>query len=622
MKADAAPILAIFEKKLRLEVPLFQRQYVWTQEHQWEPLWEDISRKFVEVLGGRKDGPVHFLGAMVLDQKQTPTTHVERRQIIDGQQRLTTFQIFLATFRDFCVEQQHLDLADECDGYTFNKGMMADAHVDKFKVWPTQMDRSQFEDVLTSRSRAALELKHPLTRRKYARKYDPRPRMVDAYLFFYDQLLTFFVGTANDPPFAFTEPLTVRLEECFNVLRSALQVVVIDLEQTDDAQVIFETLNARGAPLSPADLLRNFIFLRAARQGEDQEKLYREFWDSFDDEFWRTEIRQGRLNRSRSDIFLQHFLASQQGLEIPINHLFVEYKFWINKKNPFPSVRDELATLSRQRTQFRRLLDPKIDDQLYQLASALVSFDTSTAYPLLLFLLDAKLSEPDLSNISRSLESYIVRRSVCNLTSKAYNRVFLAVMRQLREQGPTPLNFRSALASLTGESSIWPRDDVFREAWRSQRAYEAGQSAKIVYILRRLSATYQNGKVEDISILSPLSVEHIMPQNWAEHWPLDDGSLGVSEADLLDADVSDPRVDASIKRNQLLNTMGNLTIVSQPLNSALSNAAWNEKKPALLMASLLPVNQLLYNCDAWDETAIRKRADLLFQKALQVWPGA
>src|SRR3954463_4497523 len=105
MKANAVPLLAIFEKKLRLEVPLFQRQYVWNQEEQWEPLWEDISLKIIEYLQGRKDGPVHFLGAMVLDQKQTPVMNVEKRQVIDGQQRLITFQIFLSALRDFCQEQ-------------------------------------------------------------------------------------------------------------------------------------------------------------------------------------------------------------------------------------------------------------------------------------------------------------------------------------------------------------------------------------------------------------------------------------------------------------------------------------------------------------------------------------
>jgi len=343
MNASAVPLLNIFEKKMRLEVPRFQRQYVWNRDVQWEPLWEDISRKFTEYLEGRKDSPVHFLGAMVLDQKQTPTTHVEKRQVIDGQQRLTTLQIFLAAFRDLCNSQGCEPLSEECGNFTLNKGMMADPSVDRFKVWPTQLDRSQFVDVVTAGSRATLEALHPLVKRKYARTYDPRPRMVEAYLYFYDELTEFFIGSEAEPALESNSPIASRLEECFTSLKNALRVVVIDLEREDDAQVIFETLNARGEPLLPADLLRNFIFLRAARMNEPQEQLYSEYWSRFDDPFWRTEVRQGRLLRPRSDLFMQHFLASKRGVDIPIKHLFVEYKFWIDRQKPFSSVKDELV---------------------------------------------------------------------------------------------------------------------------------------------------------------------------------------------------------------------------------------------------------------------------------------
>lgn len=379
MKANAAPLLAIFEKKLRLEVPLFQRQYVWRRDQQWEPLWEDIARKFTEYLEGRKDAPVHFLGAMVLDQKQTPTTHVEKRQVIDGQQRLTTLQIFLAAFRDFCRQHECEDLAKECETFTLNKGMMAEPDVDKFKVWPTQLDRAQFADVVTSGSREKLETKHPLIRRKYARKPDPRPRMIEAYIFFYEQLHDYLIGTPAEPPLRADQSLCARLEECFQALKNALQVVVIDLEQGDDSQVIFETLNARGEPLLPADLLRNFIFLRAARNGESQEMLYDQYWGKFDDPFWRKEIQQGRLNRPRSDLFMQHFLASRQAIDIPIKHLFVEYKFWIEKQKPFASITEEVATLARQRDDFRRIIEPNKEDVLYPLVSFLDRYDINTS---------------------------------------------------------------------------------------------------------------------------------------------------------------------------------------------------------------------------------------------------
>lgn len=621
MKANAAPLLAIFEKKLRLEVPLFQRQYVWRREQQWEPLWEDIGRKFREYLEGRRDAPAHFLGAMVLDQKQTPTTHVEKRQVIDGQQRLTTLQTFLAAFRDLCRAQACDDLASECESFTLNKGMMADPEVDRFKVWPTQLDRAQFMDVMASGSREALEKKYPLVYRKYARKPQPRPLIIEAYLFFYEQLSEFFLGTSAEPPLMHQLPLPARMEECFQAFRNALQVVVIDLDPDDDTQVIFETLNARGEPLLPADLLRNFIFLRAARLGEPQEALYNEYWRRFDDPFWREEVRQGRLTRPRGDLYMQHFLASRRTVDIPVKHLFVEYKFWIEREKPFPTVREELATLARQGDDFRRILQPRKDDVLFELATFLDRFDIRTAYPLLLHLLDARVGDTEWIEVSATLESYLLRRAVCGLTTKNYNRVFLSLTRFLRSDGTSPERLRHYLSTLSGESSEWPTDEAFLNAWQSQHAYMMLQNPKIVHTLRRLNDTYLTSKIEHISIDSPLTVEHILPQNWLEHWPLPDGSKGLASQELWDSAPGDHRAEATRRRNALIQTFGNLTILTQPLNSSVSNSAWKDKKPALLSASLLPLNQQLHAVECWDETAIEKRSRELFERAIMIWPG-
>ena len=620
MKANAVPLLAIFEKKMRLEVPLFQRQYVWHREKHWEPLWEDISRKFTEYLEDRKDAPVHFLGAMVLDQKQTPTTHVEKRQVIDGQQRLTTFQIFLAALRDLCREQDCEDLAKECEAFTLNKGMMAESAVDKFKVWPTQLDRGQFSDVMGSGSQAEVLKKHPLTYRKYARKPEPRPRMVEAYLFFYEQLSEFFLGAKTETPLAADVPLALRLEECFQALKNALQVVAIDLEQDDDAQVIFETLNARGEPLLPADLLRNFIFLRAARRGEPQETLYKEFWARFDDPFWRVEVKQGRLLRPRSDLFMQHFLASRLTVDIPIKHLFVEYKFWIERQQPFSSVRDELATLARQGDDFRRIIEPKKGDPLFVLVTFLDAYDIRTSYPLILAMLDARLDETQWAAISTTLESYLLRRAVCGLTTKNYNRVFLSLTRNLRRDGMTQENLAKQLADQGGESAEWPSDETFGEAWRSRHAYQTMNNPKIVHILKRLSDTYLGSKMEVVSVDGALTVEHILPQHWIEEWLLPDGSKGLSSAELWTTEQGEPRAEATRKRNAALQTLGNLTILTQALNSAASNGAWKDKKPELLRHSLLPINQQLHDVEVWDEGAIAQRSDALLKRALKVWP--
>lgn len=619
MDAHAVPLLAIFEKKMRIEVPLFQRQYVWNQEHQWEPLWDDISRKFLENLEGREDAPVHFLGAMVLDQKQTPTTHVEKRQVIDGQQRLTTLQIFISAFRDFCREQGCEELAKECEGFTLNRGMMADPTVDCFKIWPTQLDRGQFMDVILSGSRKELEKRHPLITKKWARKPEPRPLMVEAYLFFYNQLSEFFLGNKTESAIQSEVPVAERLEECFQALKNALQVVAIDLQQGDDPQVIFETLNARGEPLLPADLLRNYIFLRAARTGEDQEALYSEFWKRFDDPFWRTEVKQGRLNRPRSDLFMQHFLASRLGADIPIKHLFVEYKHWIERKNPFGSVKEELAVLAVQGDDFRRIIEPKNGDPIYRLATFLDAFDIRTAYPLLLTLLEAKIDAETWAAVSVVLESYLLRRAVCNMNTKNYNRVFLSLTKSLRRDGITPKNLVRLLTAQSGESVEWPTDATFKNAWMMNRAYELGNT-KLVHIFNRLNGTFLSGKVESLLFEQQPSIEHILPQNWVKHWPLQDGANGLEEAELFEAGDDDPRAIATRKRIQALQTMGNLTILMQALNAAQSHSAWNDKRPELMKHSLLPINQDLHDIITWDEEAITARAESLFERAVKIWP--
>lgn len=620
MKADAVPLLAIFEKKMRLEVPLFQRQYVWNRGQQWEPLWEDVERKFSEFLSGERDRPIHFLGAMVLDQKQTPTTHVERRQVIDGQQRLTTLQIFISALRDYCRAVGSEELAAEAETFTLNKGMMADPEVDKFKVWPTQLDRPQFTDVITAGSLCELERRHPLRRRKYARHFDPRPRMVEAYVFFYGKLRSFFEGTEDDKPLAADAPIAARLEECFQALKHVLQVVVIDLDPTDDAQVIFETLNARGEPLLPADLLRNFIFLRAARRGESQEKLYAQYWAKFDDPFWRHEVRQGRLLRPRSDLFMQHFLSSRQAVDVPIKHLFVEYKFWIQRKQPFATVEQELETLARQGSDFHRIIAPASDDPLRPFMLFLDAFDIRTVYPLLLFLFDQQQSDEEWQRVCGILESYLLRRAVCGMSTKNYNRIFLQLIRALRITAVSAESLTKTLLDFEGESTEWPTDDRFAADWLTRHAYLTLNNARIVYILRRLNDSFLSSKHERIEIEGPLTVEHLMPQGWITYWPLPDGTKGMSWEEIIEADQSDPRVVATRARNAAVQVFGNLTIITQPLNSATSNAPWQTKKPELLKGSLLPINSHLHDINVWDEEAIQARGQQLLERALQLWP--
>jgi uncharacterized protein with ParB-like and HNH nuclease domain len=619
MDVHKSSLLAIFDAKQRLEVPLFQRQYVWHEEQQWLPLWEDIERKFTEALEGRTDAPNHFLGAMVLDQKQTPTGHVVVRLIIDGQQRLTTLQIFLAAYRDFCKERDCQALAAECDKFLFNTGMMADREVDRFKVWPTQLDRPQFIDVIDAGSREEILRRHPLRRRAYARRPEPRPRMVEAYLFFFDQLKLFFLGAFGEPPFGAEHSICDRLDECFQTLRSALMVAVIDLQKDDDPQVIFETLNARGEPLLPADLLKNYIFFRANRAKLDVEAAYKKYWSRFDDAFWRTEVKQGRLTRPRSDLFMQHFLSSREGQDIPIKHLYVEYRHWVERDNPFQSVTEELATLARQGDDFRRIILPEKGDIIYDLSLFLDAFDIRTAYPLLLSFMDAGMEDTEWMEISDILESYLLRRAVCNLTTKNYNRVFLALTRNLRKEGFTPERLRTLLLAQRGESVEWPDDSTFRDHWLNKPVYGRLNSPQLLHLFSSLNRTYMSPKSESVVFEKPPTIEHLMPQTWEQNWLLPDGSKGLDFFEITGMSDTDPRVVASRTRDDAVQTIGNLTILSTGLNSAQSNLPWDQKRPEMMKHSLLPINQMLGHQLVWDENTIMTRGEELFEKALRLW---
>ena len=308
-------------------------------------------------------------------------------------------------------------------------------------------------------------------------------------------------------------------------------------------------------------------------------------------------------------------------MDIPIKHLFVEYRFWIERTKPFQSVRDELETVARQGAQFRRLSSPEKDDIVAPLVRFLEVFDVGTCIPLLLMIMEEKVSDAEWNPIARDLESFIVRRAIFGSGTKNYNRLFLSVAKTLKRNGVNAENFRKALSEFGGSASGWPNDQDFTSAWLSNHAYHLLNNAKIVHILRRISEFMHSAQQEPISFHGPLTVEHILPQSWVANWPLADGSSGLNSWELYTAISDDPRLESTRRRNAALQTMGNLTLLTQSLNSSVSNAAWASKKEAILDASLLPITQRLRRYDSWDEDSITQRGKELLNEALKIWPG-
>ncbi len=624
MQPHKKTLSELFDHQRLHVVPLFQRPYVWSREKQWEPLWDDIADRAIAVLeqkqtGDRRPIPPHFLGAIVTSQVRTYGREIDKREVIDGQQRLTTLQVLLAAFRDF-VADKDTPLHDTLERLTQNAGVMANEE-ERHKVWPTNADRPTFSAVMAARSAESLAKQFPLLRRKWQRKPDPRPPLVEAYLCFHEAISEFCAVAGAEGVAQFSPE---RADALFEAIRRHIQLVHIDLDDDDDPQVIFETLNARGEPLLPSDLIRNFLFLRAARQDKDVAAIYEAHWRDYDERaaeddgttekrFWKREERQGRLRRPRLDLFLFHYLQLTRSREVAIGHLYKEFReWWAEGPGGDRDVENELRELRRHSDVFVSLFAPSGNTAEATFARRLRVLDTSTVYPLALFLLTQpreSLPASELSGILTDIASYLVRRMITGATTKNYNRFFIALLAHVR--GPAGLSHsvvRSYLSGATGDSA-WPDDRTFERAWMETPSYEDLGWERTAMVLEAIERHMRTSKQEGLT-LPVLTVEHVMPQDWSAHWPMP------TDKPTAPQDGGDPRW----RRERLLHTFGNLTLLTRELNSAVSNGPYARKRSEIAEQSELRLNTWFQTHAEWSESAILERGRHLLGVATQVWP--
>ena len=174
-----------------------------------------------------------------------------------------------------------------------------------------------------------------------------------------------------------------------------------------------------------------------------------------------------------------------------------------------------------------------------------------TIYPLLLFLLaDSELPEEDLKAAGRVLESYLIRRAVCGLTTKNYNKSFLQIMRELQTNSVSVEALEDLLLGFTGPAGVFPDDEEFERAWLKNPVYETLGQGKVNLILRAIEEAMRSEFNENVPIPVNLTVEHIMPQEWQRHWALSHST-----------DTPDSSENQAEERDNIIQTFGNLTLL-------------------------------------------------------------
>ena len=598
MKPETRTVTQLFGLDVRYVVPLYQRPYVWEQEKQWDPLWDDILTLLDHQESANGQHYSHFLGAVVLDHTTPLPGEVPEFTIIDGQQRLTTLQVILAAAANVCAELGAMNEAEIIRELVHNNPKKVSG-VELFKVWPTNANRSAFEAVMGDGGPPS------------EREDDPNNRIDEVYAFFYRSIRDWATDVDEDQR-------DRRLRLLRITLCDLLKVVSITLEVEDNAQVIFETLNARGAPLLALDLVKNAVFLEAAKQGLETDQLYETLWkpefdDPDDDEYWRTERRQGRLNRPIGELFLTHWLTMKLRRVVPATELFATFRSNILSSVPPPLMAELIPEIRRGAHTIRSFDDQEPGSVEATFFERLEVLDTATPLPLLLFLFrDPAVSIERRRRALRMLESWLIRRMILGLTAKNYNQQVPVIIGRIAE-APERADevILEELRTGIGQISRWPSDDEMREFLLTRYVYGYHAAKRIVMLLRAIEMSLYSSKVEAVTVPRDLSIEHIMPQSWEENWP-------------LPATVTaEERVEAEAARAAKLNVLGNLTLVTPAHNSALSNAAWRAKQKELNLHSKLLLNGRLIDeyPEVFDEAAIDARGAFLAERIISIWTG-
>lgn len=547
MEARPSKITEFFDGTKQMMVPLFQRPYEWAAKD-WETLWADLLEQYER--SDTDSAASHFTGAIVTAPAKSVPVGVSKFLVIDGQQRLTTIAVLLCAMRSF--------LDPESKEYRRLTKFLVNEDYDEldfFKLLPTQPDRAAFQSLINAKP-------HPGT------------RFTEALEFFKDKI----GGTDSDGE-------KINLDRLTNALQSRLTVVAIHLGDADDPYLIFESLNAKGAPLTQADLIRNYLLLRL--HSNAQQKSYEEAWLPM----------QALLSGDHLTEFMRQFLM-MSGEDVAKSGIYSVLK------RRLMSVADSEISQALQRMQHSSLLyaeivglkkpnDPDIADGL----SRLRRWEIATANPLILKLLEAKSrgasSSVEVSQCLSTIESFAVRRAVCGVPTNQLKRIFLSLAKDMPAIDVPSWLSRTLATGSSGRR--WPKNEEFREALFRYRAY-ASPLDRCKFLLEAFEESHAH---KEAVAFESATIEHVMPRTLNPAWKkvLGDRADDVHE--------------------KWLDLLGNLTLTGY--NSELSNAPFAKKK-ALLGDSHFEMNKWIASREKWNEVEMRERTELLFERAKEIWP--
>lgn len=544
-------------------VPIFQRNYSW-QKSQYEQLWFDILRasKF-------KEKQNHFIGSIVYIDMGTPAGRPQQLLLIDGQQRLTTISILLCAIKDyvqkFNLETKLINLAKIKNQFLYNSDEIDE---DRYKLLLNVQDKETYIKLIDN---TIFTVNKPAT------------NIIKCYEFFYERIEDFIKEYG-------------QIDEIYaGIFKLSLVSISLD-KDSDNPQMIFESMNSTGKDLSQTDLLRNYLLMDLTP--EKQTRLYKTYWKPME-ELFGEDIYKNDVNKF--DYFIRGFLTlkSDTGYICKINNVYENFKrYYLDNNCEKFAVLKDLFTYAKYYACIDLLQEN--DDELKLYWQEFKKLDSHVVYPFLLKLYDDYsrqiLIKEDFKKILQVVISYLWRRAICEIPTNSLSKTFATLYQAVDKDDYV----NSVIKAFVFKSSYkrFPSDYEVREKLQTKDIYHFRLRK---YLLEALENYYHKEPI-DLNTAN-YTIEHIMPQN-IEH--------NLSWQQMLGEDWQEVH-------SLYLHTLGNLTITGY--NAEMSNKSFWEKVngESGFKHSHLKLNESIAQCDVWNKKAIQRRTNILTDIILKIW---
>lgn len=544
-------------------VPIFQRNYSW-QKSQYEQLWFDILRasKF-------KEKQNHFIGSIVYIDMGTPAGRPQQLLLIDGQQRLTTISILLCAIKDyvqkFNLETKLINLAKIKNQFLYNSDEIDE---DKYKLLLNVQDKETYIKLIDN---TIFTVNKPAT------------NIIKCYEFFYERIEDFIKQHG-------------QIDEIYaGIFKLSLVSISLD-KDSDNPQMIFESMNSTGKDLSQTDLLRNYLLMDLTP--EKQTRLYKTYWKPME-ELFGEDIYKNDVNKF--DYFIRDFLTlkSDTGYICKINNVYENFKrYYLDNNCEKFAVLKDLFTYAKYYACIDLLQEN--DDELKLYWQEFKKLDSHVVYPFLLKLYDDYsrqiLIKEDFKKILQVVISYLWRRAICEIPTNSLSKTFATLYQAVDKE-----DYVNSIIKAFVFKSIYkrfPSDYEVREKLQTKDIYHFRLRK---YLLEALENYYHKEPI-DLNTAN-YTIEHIMPQN-IEHNLLWQQMLGEDWQEV---------------HSLYLHTLGNLTITGY--NAEMSNKSFGEKVngESGFKHSHLKLNESIAQCDVWNKKSIQRRTNILTDIILKIW---